>query len=302
MKVIVGDMAGFCYGVDRAVSTTVQELKEKQNKKIYCLGELVHNKQVIERLERQNAKTVENLDEIEECKDVEIIIRAHGVPPDIYKKIEDKQFELLDLTCPNVLAIHKLAEKASKEDKYVFLIGHKGHPEVEGIYGCCKQGFIIETEEDITQAIQELKNSSKKNLLILSQTTFSFEKFNNYVEEIKGKLKDVLEECEIEVRRTICNATKLRQEETEKISKEVQYMIIIGGKNSSNTKKLYDIAHKNCKNSICIETVAELKIEEINTIKSEIKEKNQEFKIGIMAGASTPKESIEDVKKITDMM
>ncbi len=296
MQVIVGKSAGFCYGVEKAVNATIKQLESNQEKQhIYCLGELVHNKQVIQKVENLGAKTIENLDEINEKENVKVIIRAHGVPPKIYKEAENKKYQILDLTCPNVLAIHTLAENASREGKYIFLMGHKIHPEVIGIYGCCEKVSVIENEEDIEKAVQEFKLSGKNKIQILSQTTFSVEKFNKYITIIQEKLKD--RKQNIEVRNTICNATKQRQEETENLAKQVQYMIIIGGKNSSNTKKLYETAKSKCLNTVCIETAKELELNEIKKKREVIENQNKEFKIGIMAGASTPKESIEEVKR-----
>lgn len=302
MKVIVGKTAGFCYGVNRAVSATMEELKKPEiEKKIYCLGELVHNRQVVEKVQKLGAETIEELSEIPQKENVTVVIRAHGVPPKIYQQIKEKNYTLLDLTCPNVLAIHRLAETASKENQYIFIIGHKKHPEVIGIYGYCKEATIIETEEDIENAIQQLQKSNRKKVCILSQTTFSLEKFQQYIEQIENTLRNI-GEYQIEIKSTICNATKLRQEETEKIAKEVQYMIVIGGKNSSNTKKLYEIAHHYCTNTECIETVKDLNLEIIKQLKNKTENRKQEFKVGIMAGASTPKESIEEVNKAIDIL
>lgn len=147
---------------------------------------------------------------------------------------------------------------------------------------CGKNSCIIEKEEEIKEAIKKLEESKIKKLLIIVQTTFSLEKFNSFVEKIKNEISD---DIKLEIKNTICSATKIRQEETANISKEVECMIIIGGKNSSNTKKLYDISKENCENTLIIETKNELNIDEIKKFK----------KIGIMAGASTPNDSIEDV-------
>lgn len=299
MEIIVGKTAGFCYGVKNAVTKTIEQAKKVQNEhtNIYCLGELVHNRQVIEKLEELGIETIDDITKIDNDKyKSKVVIRAHGVPPKIYEQIQEKGYEQIDLTCPNVLAIHLLAKTFSKEGSYIFLIGQKDHPEVIGIYGNCINGNIIEKEEDILIALEDFKRSKSSHLAIISQTTFSLEKFQRFVEIIKQEIEK--ENINITIKNTICNATRLRQEETENLSKQVQYMIIIGGNNSSNTKKLYDISNKHCKHSICVETVKEIDIEEIkNIIKSE---KNNEFKIGIMAGASTPKESIEAVKEMLE--
>lgn len=277
MEIILGKTAGFCYGVKTAVTNAEEKLKEYKN--VSCLGELVHNGEVIKKLEKLGLSVVEN---IEDSKS-KVIIRAHGISKDIYKKAEALNIEVFDFTCPFVLKIHNIAEEYSKKGYYIFLIGGKKHPETIGTISFCgKNSCIIEKEEEIKEAIKKLKESKIKKLLIIVQTTFSLEKFSSFVEKIKNEISD---DIKLEIKNTICSATKIRQEETANISKEVECMIIIGGKNSSNTKKLYDISKENCENTLIIETKNELNIDEIKKFK----------KIGIMAGASTPNDSIEDV-------
>ncbi len=278
MEIIVGKTAGFCYGVKRAVEGAKSEI-EKAKEPIYCLGEIVHNKQVIEMLEKEGINFIEDIN----LAKGKTIIRAHGVKKEIYKEAENNNIEIKDYTCPNVLKIHEIAEEYSKNGYYIFLCGSKEHPENIGTISYCgKNSNIIETEDEVSKALEKFEQSNNKKLLVISQTTYSIEKFHNIEEIIKNK---VAENIELVIKNTICKATELRQEETEKISKQVEYMIIIGGKNSSNTKKLYEIAKKNCKNGICIETVQELNLEEIKKYK----------KIGVMAGASTPQESILEI-------
>ena len=280
MDIIIGKTAGFCYGVKRAVDGAKEELNN--NKKIYCLGEIVHNKQVVEDLEKDGIIFINN---IEEAKG-KTIIRAHKKNKKIYIKAKELNIELLDFTCPNVLKIHKITDEYSKNGYYIFLCGSKKHPENIGTTSHCGNNYsIIEKEEDILKAIECLKKSKIQKLLLISQTTYSMEKFYNIGEIIKNYLE---KNIEIVIKNTICRATELRQKETDEISKKVDYMIIIGGANSSNTKKLFDIAKKNCKNCICIETAKELISH--NFIKYN--------KIGIMAGASTPKKSIEKICEI----
>lgn len=279
MEIVIGKTAGFCYGVKRAIEGAKEELNEK--KPVFCLGELVHNKQVIDNLKQEGAIFIENiLDANEKGK---VIIRAHGVYKDVYEIAKKKDIEIKDYTCPNVLKIHSIAEEYSKKGYYIFLCGSKNHPENIGTISFCgKNSAIIETEEDVFECLEQFKSTDIKKLLVISQTTYSLEKFYIIEEIIKNELK---KDIELVIKNTICKATELRQKETLKISKEVDYMIIIGGKNSSNTKKLYEIAKKNCNNSICIETAEELKLDDLK----------RKEKIGIMAGASTPKESIDEV-------
>ena len=277
MEIILGKTAGFCYGVKNAVTNTEEILKNQ--KETYCLGELVHNGEVIKRLENMGLKIVDN---IEDSSD-RVIIRAHGIPKDIYEKAKEMNIEVLDYTCPKVLKIHEIAEEYAKKGYYIFLFGGKNHPESIGTISFCGQNsYLIETKEEIEVAMKSFADSKIKKLLIIVQTTFSMDKFMEYSNIVKESISD---DIDIEIKNTICNATKIRQEETEKISKMVDCMIIIGGKNSSNTKKLYDIANENCINTFIIETKNELNLNQLDNFN----------KIGIMAGASTPKDSIDDV-------
>lgn len=285
MEIIIGKNAGFCYGVEKAVETTKSEL-EKCNS-LYCLGELVHNSRVVKELEEKGLKTIDSINQTIERTIEKTIIRAHGVSKHVYEKAEELGVKLIDLTCPNVLRIHNIIEQYAKNDYFIFLIGSKKHPETIGSYGFAGMySYIIETEEDIMYALESLKNSKKSKLLIVVQTTFSLKKFNEFIENINKNIDDKIE---IEIKNTICNATKLRQEETKELAKSVDCMIIIGGKNSSNTKKLYEMAKMNCDNTFLIEDVNELEINENEISKFD--------KIGIMAGASTPKEHINEVKE-----
>lgn len=277
MEVILGQTAGFCYGVKRAVEGAEKELEEKND--VYCLGEIVHNKQVIEKLKSKGIKFIENIEETMGTT----IIRAHGEPKETYEIAQRQNILLKDYTCPKVLKIHNIAKQYSEDGYYIFLTGNANHPENIGTISYCGRYFsVIEKEEDVFKALNSLKKSKIKKLLIISQTTYSLEKFYIIEEIVRSELP---KHMELVVNNTICKATELRQVETDKISKEVNYMIIIGGKNSSNTKKLYDIARKNCEKVVSIETIEDMNKEEICNYK----------KVGIMAGASTPKESIENV-------
>ena len=195
------------------------------------------------------------------------------------------KLNIIDLTCPKVIKIHKIAEEYSKKGYYIFLIGNSNHPEtIATISYCGNNSNVIEKEKDVTKALKQLYKSKIKELLVLVQTTFSLDMFENILNLIKEEIKDK-KDIKLEIKKTICDATKLRQEETKKISQEVDMMIIVGGKNSSNTNKLYEISKKNCKNSLLIETYKELNINEIKKYS----------KIGIMAGASTPIKNIDAV-------
>ena len=279
MKIIIGENAGFCYGVKRAVEGTLNILSN--GKKTFCFGELVHNKIVINDLEEKGAIFVDNLNEVTE----NVVIRAHGVSKDIYDYMKKKKINFFDYTCPNVLNIHSIAEEYAKKGYFIFLLGDSKHPENIGTISFCgNKSFIIENETCVNKAIENFNITKINKLLIIAQTTFSVKAFNNIVNEIKSMIDGKIE---LVIKNTICNATEIRQEETEELSKEVDFMIIIGGKNSSNTKKLYDIASLNCKHTICIENKDELDLKKIKGFN----------KIGIMAGASTPRSSIDEVKE-----
>lgn len=298
MEIILGKTAGFCYGVSNAVNKAEEYVKCNKNKTVYCLGELVHNQDVTNKLEKEGLNFIEKVDEIGENiskEEKSLIIRAHGEPKSTYEILKKKNVEIIDLTCPNVLAIHNIVEKYVAEGYYIFFIAERNHPEVIGTLGFCDgKCSIIENEEEIAIAFEELTSNK---ILVVAQTTFRIEKFEQFIQEIEEKVREINNNKEenskiiLEVKNTICNATRLRQEETEKISKQVDYMIIIGGKKSSNTRKLYDISAKNCKSAILIQNYMELQ----NEYKNELEKIRNLNKVGIMAGASTPRESIDVV-------
>lgn len=253
-----------------------EELKKRGE--VYCLGELVHNNQVTEELISKGVKFIDNIDEAKG----NIIIRSHGVEKKIYDEAKKLNIEVIDLTCPKVLYTHKLAEKYCKNGYYIFITGKSTHPEIVGTASFCGKNYcIIEKEEDVEKAVLKFKNTKLNKAIMISQTTFSMEKFNNIKKQIINKIG----EKNIEIINTICQATKQRQKETENIAKHVDTMIIVGGKHSSNSNKLFELAKKHCKNVLFLEKSEELLLEELQ--KSNI--------IGVMAGASTPEESIEKV-------
>lgn len=277
MEIVVGKLAGFCGGVINSVTKSEKILDD--NGSTYCLGELVHNKQVVAKLESKGLKIVNDIEEVPDNE--KLIIRAHGVPKEVYDKAIERNIELYDLTCPKVLNIHEEAKKLVKEGYYIVLIAQKDHPEAIGTISFCGiDSIILEKEEMLEEVVESISSSKKDKVAVLSQTTFSVEKF----EQLVSRLKELLGDIELNVNNTICSATELRQKETKELASKVDAMIIIGGKNSSNTKKLYEISLNNCKNTFIIETVNDL-MEDMSIYD----------KIGIMAGASTPKESIEEV-------
>ena len=267
MEVILGKTAGFCFGITNAVTKAEDELRK--NKKTYCLGELANNTQVMDKLKNSGLIVIQSI--AEALRDSTVIIRAHGEPPETYIKAKEKNINLIDLTCPKVLKIHRMIKEYVEKGYFIIITGDENHPETIGHKGYAEGNCIV-----INDIEDKDINIPEKNVLIVSQTTFSSEKFDKIIENIKQNL---------EVKKTICSATEMRQQETKEISKQVELMIIIGGKKSSNTKELYKIAMQNAPEAICIETMEELN-------KNKIKKYN---KVGIMAGASTPENIIKEV-------
>lgn len=278
MEIYLGKSSGFCFGVKNAIDGTEKILKES-NENIYCLGEIIHNEDVIKTLEEKGLIFIDDINQAHGTT----IIRTHGVPKEIYQIANEKKIKIIDYTCPFVLKIHEEVSRYSQNNYFIFLLGIKKHPETIGTKSFCgNNSYIIENLDDIEQAINTFNSSELNKLLIISQTTFSISLFKNIVDVVTNKLNPSIN---LEIKNTICNTTSIRQKETEELSKEVDFMIIIGGKNSSNTKKLYEIAEKNCSKHLLIQTANDLQNIDFSTTK----------KIGIMAGASTPENTINDV-------
>ena len=277
MKITIAKNAGFCPGVEFTIHQAKQQLKISP---LYCLGEIVHNKQVIQDLEKMGMKTVTQIEEVPNGQ--KVIFRSHGEPLSTYQKAQQKGLQIQDLTCANVKVVHQKVQKA-KQDSFILIIGIKNHPEIIGTAGFAGENYdVIETEDDILDAYIKYEKTNLGKIYVVSQTTFSSKKFDELAEEIEKNF------CEAEVilDKTICNSTENRQLEALKMARENDVMLIIGGKNSSNTQKLFEISTQNCPSVYWIQTVEEVKNIEIHP----------HDQIGILAGASTPKESIEEVK------
>ena len=278
MEILVGKLAGFCNGVKNAVNVAEKQIEKG---KVYCLGEIVHNKQVIEYLELKGMITVSNIEEVPDGENV--IFRAHGEGMEVYEKAKQKNLTVIDATCGKVRLIHNKVDK-EKNNSFIIIIGKRTHPETIGTKGFSgKNSFIIETEDDILDAYKEYEKTNLGQVYVVCQTTISTKLF----ERIKEEIENNFVEADVIIDNTICDATELRQKEVNQMSKVCNKMIIIGGKNSSNTKELVNIAKENCNNVYGIETVEEIKNEEFN--------KND--KIGRMAAGSTPEKSIKEVKE-----
>ncbi|MBR4734250.1 MAG: 4-hydroxy-3-methylbut-2-enyl diphosphate reductase [Lachnospiraceae bacterium] len=280
MQVELAACAGFCFGVKRAVDTVHEQLKT--GKTIYTYGPIVHNEEVVKELEDLGVKVLNSKEELMELSPVDgeqvaVVIRAHGVPREIYELLEQKGIECVDATCPFVKRIHKIVEEGSRNGNQVFIAGNPGHPEVEGIRGWCHgDAIVVETVEET----QKLTIDDKKQGILVAQTTFNFNKFDNLVEifQQKGYNGTVVN--------TICNATEERQRAARELAKRADVMIVIGGKHSSNTRKLYDICSSECANTYYIQTLDDLSLVLPTTVRL----------VGITAGASTPNKLIEEVQ------
>ncbi len=282
MKITIGKTAGFCPGVRNAVEKAKEALKIED--KIYCLGEIVHNKQVIQTLEKNGMITVENIDEIP--NNSKVIFKSHGEPKIRYDIANEKNLEIIDLTCGNVKSVHLKVER-EKKNSFIIIIGKKNHPEIVGTQGYAgDNSYVIENEDDILDAYIEYEKTNLGRVYVVSQTTFSSIKFD----ELVGEIETNFIEADIIVDKTICNATETKQKDTREIAKKADVMIVIGGRNSANTKELIKIAKEECKNVYGIETAKELENEKFSNVSE----------VAITAGASTPLELIEDVKSFLE--
>ena len=276
MKIKVAKNAGFCFGVKRAVEL-VNKLSS-EGKPVYTYGEIIHNENVVKELESKGVQVVNDLDELRNLEKGTLVIRSHGIPKADYDKLSKLGVEYEDATCPFVTKIHKLARQYSEDsNNKIVIIGSKHHPEVIGIRGWCLTEPVIFENIDEVESYSE--NSDKKHI-ILAQTTFNLNKFQDIVEIFKKKRYYSI------VLNTICNATSTRQTETEQLAKEADAMIVVGGKHSSNTQKLYNICIKNCVDTYYIQTPDDLDIGKLRLFRC----------VGITAGASTPNNIIEEVR------
>ena len=275
MEVIRAKSAGFCFGVKRAVDTVYEQVEKQMGKQIYTYGPIIHNEEVVKDMEAHGVKVLHSEEELKGLEEGLVIIRSHGVPKRICDLMDEKGIEYVDATCPFVKRIHNIVQEESRKGKTIIIIGDPSHPEVQGIIGWCSDKAIVVDDEEKANNFE----SENKNLHIVSQTTFQTEKFTHLVEIIKQKGYNV------DISNTICNATEVRQKEAFQIAGKVDAMIVIGGSNSSNTRKLYDISKRECQETFLIQDVEGLDLERLKSARS----------IGITAGASTPNNIIQEV-------
>ena len=287
MKVELAKSAGFCFGVKRAVQTVYDQIKDGQ-KPIYTYGPIIHNEEVVREFDEMGVQVIQEEAEISQITEGTIIIRSHGISKSVKEKMEaqsmlakekSRTLNVVDATCPFVLRIHKYVMEHSSQGDWVIIVGNPTHPEVEGIYGWSDPArtTIIESVEEAKAFNIQLDSK----LTIVAQTTFNINKFQDIVEIISKK------EYDIYVLSTICSATEERQKEAAEIASRVDAMVVIGGKNSSNSRKLFEICSEKCLNTYFIQTKEDLDLSELLRFDY----------VGITAGASTPKNIIEEVQK-----
>ncbi len=271
MNVKIAKEAGFCFGVKRAMKMAWNELEA--NDDIYALGPIIHNKQAVSKYEEKGLKTVEVIDSIPNFKNM--IIRSHGVSEKVYKDANEKRINVVDTTCPYVKKIHRIVKTYHDKGYEIIVIGDSKHPEVIGINGWCGDcAKIIKTLDDLDVT----KFDHSKKHVVVAQTTINLELYNEIISKLEKKLDNII------FNNTICSATKVRQLAAKELSQEVDCMVVVGGKHSSNTQKLVNIC-KEAVETFAIETKQDLNIAKL---------KEYEL-IGITAGASTPDWIIEDV-------
>lgn len=281
MKIVIAENCGFCYGVKRAVNMALKTVEDKN--KAATLGPLIHNPQMIEMLQKKGVGCLEKLEDFPEQSTV--ILRSHGVGPDVYEQAKVMNLNVIDATCPNVLSAQKRVYQLANEGYLPIIIGEKNHPEVKSILAWAgEQGCVVESIEEI----MNIPSSDKYGVVV--QTTFELDKFEKILEVLQhshgGHFK---------VERTICDATAKRQAAAVELAKRADVVFVIGGHNSANTRHLYDIVKEICKNSFHIETADDISIEMIKGCNT----------IGITAGASTPdwliKEAIHKMETMETM-
>jgi 4-hydroxy-3-methylbut-2-enyl diphosphate reductase len=271
MKIMTAKTAGFCFGVKRAIDIAFQIAKEKR-KGIYTLGPIIHNPQVVDKLKEKGIIPIEN---IKAKKDIRaLIIRTHGIPLKLSKEISSKGYEIIDATCPFVKKAQYYAKLLSEEGYQVIILGEKNHPEVKSL-----MSYVIDNAIVIDGKTSLPKLRSRVGIVV--QTTQPIDVLKKVLSEA------IVHAKEIKVYNTICNSTALRLKETENMANKVDAMFVVGGKNSANTTQLTKLCKSLSVPTHHIETSSEIRKEWIEKAK----------KIGITAGASTPKWIIKEVEK-----
>lgn len=278
MKITKAKTAGFCFGVNRAVNMVYELLDE--GKKVCTLGPIIHNPQLVEELSSKGVRIVANPNEVNDGET--LVIRSHGVGREVLEEAQKLNLNVADATCPFVAKIHKIVSQNSLSGAVTIIAGDENHQEVKGIIGhCYGQYFVVASVDELTNLLQNNDFFVEKDVILVSQTTFNAEIW----EKIQKKLKKVCTNAKIFD--TICNATSLRQSEADKLSRLSDAVVVIGGKHSSNTAKLFDVCKENCDKTYHIETAEELSEIDLSGC----------LNVGVVAGASTPAGIIKEVIK-----
>lgn len=275
MEIITAQSAGFCFGVQRAVDE-VQKQIVSGKKPVYTYGPIIHNQQVVDSLAACGVIVIHSEEELRGIHEGTIIIRSHGVARRIQNIMEHSGAVIIDATCPFVKKIHGIAEEAGKNGEVLIIAGNPDHPEVQGIMGWT-DGEVHVVRDEKEMADLELAPGSRA--VLVAQTTYNKTKFEDIVAIFTKK------EYSINVKNTVCSATDRRQTETRDIASKVDAMVVIGGRHSSNTQKLYQISSEKCRHTYFIETPDDLDMRPFQSFS----------RVGITAGASTPKSLIEEV-------
>ena len=273
MQVLIADEYGFCFGVERAVEMVEEALSEGDT--VRTLGPLIHNDQEMARLATHGVSTISEPVQIQRGETA--VIRAHGVTPQVENELREKASKVVDATCPFVTKVQKLAARAAMQDRHVVVVGNPDHPEMIGVFGYAPEhSFIVRDVEEVA-ALPRLKNP-----LVVSQTTIKLKNFYDVAEAVKAKA-----DGETQIVNTICSATRDRQDAARALAGEVDAFYIIGGRHSSNSRKLLAVCKEQCEKSFLIETEDEISAEDLRGAK----------RVGLTAGASTPNWLIEKVSK-----
>ncbi len=273
MIIKLAEHSGFCFGVKEALKKAEQTIEDNRGNdvKIYTCGPLIHNKTVTDELQDKGIHIIHSPEEAEEGSIV--IVRSHGEPEDFYRRARERSIEIIDATCPFVKRIQQLVREAKNQGYHIVVIGDRNHPEVIGINGWC------DNEASVVSSVKDAEEVTADRLFIVAQTTITDELFRDIVSHFEMKKKEII------VHNTICHATAERQKSCMETAIDSELMVIIGGSDSSNSKKLYEIAKKYCGNTYFIENKESLPLKEVEKCN----------RIGIAAGASTPERIIKEV-------
>jgi len=273
IEILESPYTGYCFGVKRAMSLLEEGLNRNRGKSVYAAGDIIHNPQAIEQLRFRGVESVDSLNDVKEGET--FVIRAHGVHPDIISRARDKNIEIIDTTCPFVKRSQEYVKKLSRENREIIIIGDRDHPEVKGLSGHAGRKPLIIGSLDETRALPKLKKAG-----VVTQTTFSAKESERIVSEFKSRIED------LKVFNTICKATVKRRKATMNIAEQVDLMLVVGGKGSSNTRRLHYMCLDNNILSKHIETADEIEESWFSDIR----------RVGLTTGTSTPDWVLTEVK------